>query len=202
MGIFDDLESDLDSAFDFMTAPGDDKEPKEAVKATSVADMPEELAELKAALADDNLIPLTALLALRKKLQRRYHVSALIGALAFLRAVDTNAARIDHGQALDGLLRTKAGAARKVLNADQRTRLEALSDVFGAAPAQDILKQIRSYVELLQRLPEIDPDDVRKLFSVGIWRPDQFHDARVESLSRLSLVEPAKIAVVHAHLNQ
>jgi hypothetical protein len=196
-----DLLEDLDDAFDDIFAEKKDQKPGEQGGIVSFGEMPPDLAELTAAIAGENIAPVQAILADLGHFKRAYALAALQGAVTYVQGVEKEPQRLEQLQQLLQITRTKRGGLRQVLVKGQLEQLRALADLVGSTD-KDTTQNMRLYVTLLSKLDEINPDDVVKLFKVGLCAPERMLQAPMDEATTLSGLDEVKIQAVKNALLQ
>ena len=156
----------------------------------------EDVARLKAALADENLIPIQALGSVLDRCRRPYMLAALVGALAYLRGVDRNDARGRITESMMELLTTRQGTTRKLLRAPQLRELRRILAQLGPVREAELSEEMADYVTGLQNMPEISPPALTALFSAGMWRPVHLNKGSIREIALLADLDPRLVKAV------
>ncbi|CAM2009710.1 hypothetical protein [Acanthopleuribacter pedis] len=203
MGFLDDL----DSAFDnIMLEEGESAEPpKEGqVQFSGLDDMglPNDLRELRQALAGETILPIAALLATLDRGRRAYTLGALRGALDYHLKVENDEKQQDLIKALIGELTTRRGTARQAFLPKQKTRFQEMADGLPKVDLADGPDRVQAFLKLLTKTPETSFKEAEKCFRSGIWETASVEKGSMLELTKLSTMEEHQVAALKAAVAQ
>lgn len=197
-----DEMKELDDAWDNLFTPGkEDGRPQKGAPPSVEDDLAMHgVAELRAAIAREKLIPVKSLLALWDRLPCAFVCAALVGALRHVRnAGGDNTAALD---GMENLLLTKSGRPRKVVTEATLAEIQALGGGLGDPPAVETVAAVSRYLVVLQGLAQIEADTVLRLFGAGLWRGSFIREAGAQESAMLAAVDEELVRAVKRALEE
>lgn len=202
MGFLDDL----DNAFDnIMLVDGELEEAPKPGEAQfhGLDDMglPNDLRELRQALAGETILPIAALLATLDRGRRAYTLAALRGALDYHLKVENDEKQQDLIKSLIAELTTKRGTARQAFLPKQKARFQERAAGLPEVPVGDAAQRVQRFLGLLVKTPDTSFSDAEKCFRSGIWEQASIAKGSMLELTKLSTLSEPQIAALKNHLD-
>jgi len=186
-----DFFDELDKAFDNMLVESDAVEAENPMPEVEVH---HDLEHLKDAIAQEKLIPISALGELLPKTSRRLLVPALAGALNHLKSLEQDGPQKEMVQSLSDLLRTGKGRLRIQLPVPILSRITEFIYQLAGDPDNGAVVEV---AELLKGCGSANRETIQTLFESGLWSASILKSAPMEEVLHIthlpeSLILPIK----------